>query len=137
MSRHQQQIDYVLKGKIKPRLNIAEKKIIGWFRRYGSTNLFHNQLDFCFTSDFLCIIFQGKFSLCKWRRNIYLALMYFLEKLLSSVVIFGDLGSLIAIYLHPLWDLCWSKFDKIFIQPRELSDIDSNKYAKMFGGYGT
>ena len=63
--------------------------------------------------------------------------MYFLEKLLSSVVIFGDLGSLIAIYLHPLWDLCWPKFDKIFIQPRKLSDIDSNKYTKMFGGYGT
>ena len=73
------------------------KKIMGWFRRYSSTNLFHKQLDFCFTSDFLCIIFQVKFSLCKWSRNIYLVLMYFIEKLKSSVAIFGDLAPLIAI----------------------------------------
>ena len=35
------------------------KKIVGWFRR-TSTNLFHQQLDFCFTSDFLFIVFQVK-----------------------------------------------------------------------------
>ena len=36
--------------------------------------------------------------------------MYFLEKLQNSVAIFGDLGLLIAIYLHHLWDL----FDQIW-----------------------
>ena len=85
------------------------KKIIGWFRRHGSTNLFHKQLDFCVTSDFLCIIFQVKFSLCKWRRNIYLAL----EKLQNSVAIFGDLGPLIfiiSITFEIYVDQCLVKF---------------------------
>ena len=89
------------------------KEFIGWFRRYGSTNLFHKQLDFCFTSGFLCIIFNVKFSLCKWRRNIYLVLMYFLEKLQSSVAIFGDLGPLIAIISITFWiyvDQCLIEF---------------------------
>ena len=97
MSRHQQQIDYALKGKINLGWMSLRKTIIGWFRRYGSTNLFHKQLDFCFASDFLCITFQVKFSLCKWRRNICLVVMYFIEKLQSSVAIFCDLDPLIAI----------------------------------------
>ena len=58
------------------------------------TNLFYKQLDFCFTSDFLSIIFR--------LRNIYLTLMYFLEKMQSSVAILSDLDPLKAMYFYHL-----------------------------------
>ena len=69
------------------------KKVIQeiWLNKF-----FHKQLDFCFTLDFLFLVFQVRFSLCKWIRNIYLVWMYFHEKLQTSLAIFGGLVPLIA-----------------------------------------
>ena len=135
MSRHQQQMDYVLKGKINLGWMSLRKKFIGWFRRYGSTNLFYKQLDSCFTSDFLCIIFQVKFSLCKWRRNIYLALIYFVEKLQRSIAVFGDWGPLraiISITFEICVDQCLVKFSYSRWNYVILAQINKYRFTRFF-----
>ena len=59
-------MDKVLKIKNKPRLNVSEKKIIGWFRRY--TQMYFTRF---LSSDFLFIIFHlSHFPCVKWYRKI-------------------------------------------------------------------
>ena len=58
-SHHQQQMEYVLNMKNEPRWNVSEKNC-RLIQEINSTNLFHEQLDFCFTSDFLFFVFQVK-----------------------------------------------------------------------------